>query len=142
MINIDLVLCWNLLQLHIIYQYLLSFHLWFVNALESSKIEIQWNLSIADTLHSGHLSIADTSFRNQLSSVMVKPLDIEPHYSGHLSIADTFLRTNGVRYWEVSMCIKIKRSLIPTLRREAAILKFAPIHDSWNKHTITVFSST
>ena len=52
--------------------------------------QIQWNLSIADMLYSGHLSIADTSLRNQLSPVMVKPLHIEPLYSGHLSIADTF----------------------------------------------------
>ena len=44
-----------------------------------------------EPLYSGHLSIADTCPRNQLSPVMVKPLYIEPLYSGHLSIADTFL---------------------------------------------------
>ena len=41
-------------------------------------------------LYSGHLSIADTSLRNQLSPVMVKPLYFEPLYSQHHSIADTF----------------------------------------------------
>ena len=53
-------------------------------------IEIQWNLFVADMLYSGHLPIADTFFRNQLSPTMVKPLYFEPLYSGHLSIADTF----------------------------------------------------
>ena len=38
---------------------------------------VQWNLSIADMLNSGHLSIADTFFRNQLSHTIVKPLDFE-----------------------------------------------------------------
>ena len=55
-------------------------------------ISIQWNLSIADMLSSGHLSIADTFSRNQLSPAMVKPLYIEPLYGGHLSIADTFFK--------------------------------------------------
>ena len=41
-------------------------------------------------LYSGHLSIADTFSRNQLSPAMVKPLYFEPLYSGHLPIADTF----------------------------------------------------
>ena len=39
--------------------------------------KIQWNLSIADMLYSGHLSIADTSLGNQLSQVTVKLLYIE-----------------------------------------------------------------
>ena len=39
---------------------------------------------------SGHVSIADTFFRNQLSPAMAKPLDFEPLNSGHLPIADTF----------------------------------------------------
>ena len=47
-------------------------------------MKIQWNLSIADMLYSGYLSIVDTSLRNQLSPVMVKPLGIEPLYSRHL----------------------------------------------------------
>ena len=51
---------------------------------------IQWNLSIADKLYRGHLTIADTYFRNQLCPVMVKPLYLEPLYSRHLSIANTF----------------------------------------------------
>ena len=41
-------------------------------------------------LYSGHLSIADTFSRNQLSQATVKLLYFEPLYSGHLSIADTF----------------------------------------------------
>ena len=53
------------------------------------SLNIQWNLSIPDILYSGHLSIADTFSRNQLSPAMVKPLYFEPLYSGHLSIADT-----------------------------------------------------
>ena len=51
---------------------------------------IQWNLSIADMLYSGHLYIADTFSRNQLSQTTVKHFYFEPLYSGHLSIADTF----------------------------------------------------
>ena len=51
---------------------------------------LQWNLSIADMLYSGHLSIADTFSRNQISPAMVKHLYFEPLYSGHLCIADTF----------------------------------------------------
>ena len=39
---------------------------------------IQWNLSIADMLYSGHLSIADTFSRNRLSPATVKPLHFEP----------------------------------------------------------------
>ena len=50
---------------------------------------LQWNLSIADMIYSGYLSIADTSFRHQLSLAIVKLLCFEPLYSGHLSIADT-----------------------------------------------------
>ena len=52
--------------------------------------DIQWNLSIADMLYSGHLSIANTFYRNQLSQAMVKTLYFKPLYSGHLSIADTY----------------------------------------------------
>ena len=51
---------------------------------------VQWNLSIADMLYGGHLSIADTLSKNQFSLSMVKLLYFEPLYSGHLSIADTF----------------------------------------------------
>ena len=51
---------------------------------------IQGNLSIADMLYSGHISIADTFSRNQLSQATVKLIYFEPIYSGHLSIADTF----------------------------------------------------
>ena len=54
--------------------------------------QIQWNLSIVDMIFRGHLSIADTFLRNQLSPVMVNPLHIENLYSGHLSIADIFSR--------------------------------------------------
>ena len=53
-------------------------------------MHVQWNLSIADMLYSGHLSIADTFLRNQLSQATVKLLHFEPLYSGQLSIADTF----------------------------------------------------
>ena len=79
-------------------------------------------------LYSGHLSIADTFFRNQLSPTMVKPLHFEPLYSGHLSIADTFSENQwfpllrgftvfiknanncgkGVRYREVSAIERFK----------------------------------
>ena len=52
--------------------------------------QIQWNLSISDMLYSGHLTIADTLFKNQFTLDMVKPLHFEPLYSRHLSIADTF----------------------------------------------------
>ena len=41
-------------------------------------------------LYSGHLSIAYTYSRNQLSPAMVKSLHFEPLCSGHLYIADTF----------------------------------------------------
>ena len=51
---------------------------------------IQWNLSIADILYSGHLSIADIFSRNQLSRSTVKLLYLKPLDSGHVSIADTF----------------------------------------------------
>ena len=51
---------------------------------------IQGNLSIADMLYSGHISIADTFSRNQLSQATVKLIYFEPIYSGHLFIADTF----------------------------------------------------
>ena len=51
---------------------------------------LQWNLSIADMLYIGHLSIADTFSRNQLSPAMVNPSYFETLSSGHLSIADTF----------------------------------------------------
>ena len=56
----------------------------------NSIYDIQWNLSIADMLYSGHISITDSFLRNQLSPVMVTLLYIEPLYSEHLSIADTF----------------------------------------------------
>ena len=49
-------------------------------------IWIQWNLSIADMLYSGHLPIADTNFGNQLKT-FYWALHL---YSGHLSIADIF----------------------------------------------------
>ena len=42
---------------------------------------IQWNLSTADMLYSGHLSIADTLFKKQVSLAMVKPLYFELLYS-------------------------------------------------------------
>ena len=45
---------------------------------------IQWNLPRADMLYSGHLSIADTFSRNQLSQATVKLLYFGPLYSGHL----------------------------------------------------------
>ena len=51
---------------------------------------IQGNLSIADMLYSGHIFIADTFSRNQVSQTTVKLIYFEPIYSGHLSIADTF----------------------------------------------------
>ena len=51
---------------------------------------IQWNLSIADMLDSGHLSIADTFSRYQFAPAMIKPLHFKPLYNGHLSIVDTF----------------------------------------------------
>ena len=39
-------------------------------------------------LYGGHLSIADTLSRNQLSQAMVKSLHSKPFYTGHLPIAD------------------------------------------------------
>ena len=54
-----------------------------VETIHQSKI--QWNLSIADMLYSGHVSIADTFFRNQCSQATVKVLYLD------LSIADTSL---------------------------------------------------
>ena len=51
---------------------------------------LRWNLSIADILYSGHLSIKDTSYRNQLPHATVKLLYFESFCSGNLSIADTF----------------------------------------------------
>ena len=51
---------------------------------------LQWNLSTADMLYSGPISIADTFTRNQLFQATVKLLYFEPLYSGHLTIADTF----------------------------------------------------
>ena len=45
---------------------------------------------MADMPYSGHLSIADTFFRNQFSQATVKVLYFGPLYSEHLSIADTF----------------------------------------------------
>ena len=50
---------------------------------------IQGNLSIADMLYSGHISIADTFSRNQLSQATVKLIYFGPLCSGHLPIADT-----------------------------------------------------
>ena len=55
-----------------------------------NKRGMQWNLSIADMLYSGHLFTADTFSRDQLSQATVKFLYFEPLYSGHLSIADMF----------------------------------------------------
>ena len=54
---------------------------------------MQWNLSIADTLYSGHLVIADTFSRNWTNhrqTLIEKPLYSGHFYSGHLVIADTF----------------------------------------------------
>ena len=48
----------------------------------SLQIITQWNLSIANMLYSGHLSIADTLSRNQLTQATVKLLYFEPLYSG------------------------------------------------------------
>ena len=52
--------------------------------------QIQWNLSLADMLYSGHPSITDIFSRKQFSPAMVKPLYFESLYSGQLFIADTF----------------------------------------------------
>ena len=52
--------------------------------------QVMVKLLYYESLCSGHLSIADTFFRNQLSQATVKLLYFEPLYSGHLSIADTF----------------------------------------------------
>ena len=46
----------------------------------SFDLKIQWNLSISDMLYSGHLSIADTSFENKLTTFYQN----SPLYSGHL----------------------------------------------------------
>ena len=54
---------------------------------------LHWNLSIADTLYSGHLVIADTFSRNWTNhgqTLIEKPLYSGHFYSGHLVIADTF----------------------------------------------------
>ena len=51
------------------------------------NLELQWNLSIASMLYSGHFSIADTIFWNQWPTSHWNL----PRHSGHLSIADTFL---------------------------------------------------
>ena len=93
--------------------------------MSSLQIGIQWNLSIADMLYSGHLSIADSIFGNQLPIIHWNL----PLYSGHLSEADTFsgnqwcplLRGFTVKvlkcqliktYWPfVSFKIKLQKSL-------------------------------
>ena len=61
---------------------------------------IQWNLSVANMLYSGHLSIADTFSKHQLSPAMVKPLHVEPLYSGH------FFRVPMVSAIEIFYCIR------------------------------------
>ena len=50
-------------------------------------LRIQWNLSVADMLYSGHLSISDTICKNQIDIFHWN----WPLYSGHLFTADTFL---------------------------------------------------
>ena len=67
------------------YRKIFSFH--------NKNLFIQWNLSIADTLYSGHLVIADTFSRNWTNhgqTLIEKPLYSGHFYSGHLVIADTF----------------------------------------------------
>ena len=56
-------------------------------------IYVQWNLSIADMLYSGQLSIADTFPKNGLNhgQSLIENLFVADRNSGHLSIADTFL---------------------------------------------------
>ena len=59
------------------------------NYIAYSTTKIQWNLSIADMLYSGHFSITDTLHNNGWNhghSFIGKPL-----YSAHLSIALTIL---------------------------------------------------
>ena len=78
----------------------------------SINTPLQWNLSIADMLYSGHLSIADTFSWNQLSLALVKSSYFEPLYSRHLSIADTISENNGVRYWEVLLYLLMLSKII------------------------------
>ena len=65
---------------------------------------IQWNLSIADMLYSGHLSIAETFFRNHLYQATVKLLYFEPLYGEHLSITDTFSKNQWCPLFERFHC--------------------------------------
>ena len=53
-------------------------------------IGLQWNLSITNMLHSGHLSIADTIFRNHLPIFYLNL----PLVSGHISITDTIFKNH------------------------------------------------
>ena len=69
------------------------------------EIHLQWNLSIAEMLYSRHLSIADTSSRNQLSQATVKLLYFEPLYSKHLSIGDKFSENQLCPLFEKFHCI-------------------------------------
>ena len=63
---------------------------------------VQWNLSIADILYSGHLSIASTFSRTKLSPAMVKPLHFEPLHSGHL-FRETMLSAIERFHWTASL---------------------------------------
>ena len=68
---------------------------------------IQLNLSIADMLYSGHLSMADTIRRNGWNhshSLIEKPL-YRDRNSGHLSIADTILWNQWHFCIEIYLCI-------------------------------------
>ena len=52
------------------------------------------SLYIADTLYSGHLALADTYFRSQVSIFIQNHLYIaDTLYSGHLALADTYFRS-------------------------------------------------
>ena len=65
---------------------------------------IHWHLSIVDMLYSGHLTIANTNFKNKVKPIMVISFENKPHCSGHLSIETPLeLRTNGVQYREVPL---------------------------------------
>ena len=70
----------------------------------SAKVSLQWILSIVDMLYSGHLTIADTNFKNKVKLTMVISFENKPHCSGHLFIETPLeLRTNGVQYREVPL---------------------------------------
>ena len=65
---------------------------------KSATNGIQSYLSIADTLYSGHLPIADRicwTRQNPYILLIKKPLYSGHGYSGHLVIADTFSRQFG-----------------------------------------------